>query len=123
MCFEVYLVISAGAPRDHHAIFVETAPDLSGNVFQVTGNILNGMTYETKVAKRPEASASFQDKTLLGSVSHANYGRIDIECKKIPSPEKQFDLGKKLYPGVPLRRCQEWTSRAIAELKRQQIIS
>ncbi|KAH0371108.1 hypothetical protein KCU65_g2164, partial [Aureobasidium melanogenum] len=123
MAFNVYLVISAGAPRDHHAIFVETKPDSSGQIFQVTGNIQNGMSYETKSDGRPEDSLSYQGKTLLGTVTAADYSQIDSVCRTIPPPPKQFQGAKRLNPQEPLRRCQEWTADAIDILRSRRIIS
>jgi hypothetical protein len=69
MSYKVWRISYAGAPRDHHAIFVETEKDQSGQIFQIIGDIQSGMRYETKQAKKPENSASFQAKIFLGSVS------------------------------------------------------
>ncbi|OIW24522.1 hypothetical protein CONLIGDRAFT_636706 [Coniochaeta ligniaria NRRL 30616] len=50
----IYLIASLGAPRNHHAIFVESGPlgsgsgSGSGTLFHVRGNIQTGMTYETR---------------------------------------------------------------------------
>lgn len=123
MSFKVYLVSSVGAPRDHHAIFVETKADRSGQIFQVTGNIQSGMKYKTESGKQPEESASFQGKTFLGTVTAADYSSIDSVCRAIPAPPKQFDGAKRLYPRQPLRRCQEWTADAIDALRSRGIIS
>jgi hypothetical protein len=121
MSYQVFLVSYLGAPRDHHAIFVETNSDKSGQIFQATGNIQNGMTYESKPAKRPEDSASFVKKELLGTVTTANYSRIDSVCKRIPPPAKQFNGPKRINPNVPLRRCQEWTQETVQALKNEGI--
>lgn len=123
MSFNVYLVVSAGAPRDHHAIFVETKPDSSGQIFQVTGNIQNGMTYEIKPAGRPEDSLTYQGKTLLGTVTAADYPQIDSVCRILPALPKQFEGAKRLDPQQPLRRCQEWMADAIDTLRSKQVIS
>ena len=121
MPFQVFLVSSAGAPRDHLAIFVETGPDNSGQIFQVTGNIQTGMNYESKLAERPEAP-TFIKKELLGTVTTANYPQIDGVCRENPPPAKQFDGPKRINPGVPLRRCQEWTTETIWTLKNKGLI-
>jgi hypothetical protein len=121
MSYQVFLVSYLGAPRDHQAIFIETNSDKSGQIFQATGNIQNGMTYESKPGKRPEDSASFVKKELLGTVTTANYSRIDAVCKQIPPPAKQFDGPKRINPNVPLRRCQEWTQEAVQALKNEGI--
>ena len=69
MSHNVYRVAFLGTPRDHHVIFVETKVDGSGVIFQVRGDIQNGMTYEFKDGKKPEDSASFVSKTPIGKVS------------------------------------------------------
>jgi hypothetical protein len=122
MAHQVFLVSYAGAPRDHQVIFVETNPDRSGQLFQVTGNIQTGMRYESKAAKRPEDSASFVKKELLGSVTTANFSRIDPACRSNPPPAKQFNGPKRINPHIPLRRCQEWTKETIQTLKNEGII-
>lgn len=111
-----YLVSSAGLPRDHHAIFIEMNDDLSGHVFQVTGNIQNGMTYEDKPSKKPEDSATYQGKELIGKIAAADFARIKPTCQSIPAPKKQFEGPRRLYPNEPLRRCQEWTQEAVNAL-------
>ena len=118
MSYNVYLVSSQGLPRSHHAIFFEIEADGSGFTFQVTGNIQQGMTHDHKgPAEKPENSDSFVSKVYLGSTSHGNYKRVEEICNAIEPPRKQFDGPTRLYPGVPLRRCQEWTQEAIAALK------
>jgi hypothetical protein len=123
MSYRVFLVEYSGAPRNHHAIFVETKKDGSGVIFQVTGNVQEGMTHDMKDAKRPEDSFSWaQVKKPLGIIKHQNYGRIDRTCREIPPPPKQFNGAKRINPSVPLFRCQEWTDQAIAALKNKGII-
>ena len=123
MAHQVYLVVSAGlSPLDHHAIFVEMESDGSGQIFQVTGNIQNGMTYEQKSAKKPEDSATFHEKKHLGQVSTIDFPRLQQVCEGIAVPEKQFDGPKRLYPKKPLRRCQEWTKDAVEALISAQLI-
>ncbi|KAJ3499405.1 hypothetical protein NLG97_g346 [Lecanicillium saksenae] len=116
MSYNVYLVAYIGAPRNHHAIFVETELDGSGLVFHVTGNVQSGMQFESKNGKRPENSASFDTKTYLGWVSASNLHYIGETCSSIPPPKKQFQGPKRLYPNEPLRRCQEWTNEAVNAL-------
>lgn len=116
MSYYIYKVAYLGAPRDHHAIFVETDANGGGVVFHVTGDIQNGMRFEMKAAKRPEDSASFVNKTFLGWVVADNYQHIEGICRGIPPPKKQFNGAKKLYPKEPLRRCQEWTNETIQAL-------
>ncbi|KAF3900220.1 hypothetical protein GY631_0170 [Trichophyton interdigitale] len=119
MSYAVYRVASAGLPRDHHAIFVETSEngEKTGHLFQVTGNVQIGMSFEQRPEGQPEASSSFVDKQEIGTVTHANYHRIQAVCEGIPPPRKQFEGSKRLYPKEPVRRCQEWTAEAIQTLK------
>lgn len=86
MTCNVYRVAFLGAPRDHHIIFVESNSDGSGIIFEVRGDIQNGMTYETKNGKKPEDSASFVSKTSIGTVTVGDISRIDSVCRRIPPP-------------------------------------
>ena len=122
MAYKVYLVAYVGAPRDHHAIFFETESDESGFIYQVVGDIQNGMRHDHKRAKRPEDSASFVSKTYLGTTFPANYSLVEAICNNIEPPKKQFNGGKRLYPTEPLRRCQDWTAEAIEALKVAEVL-
>lgn len=122
MVYQVFLVVSPGMPMDHHAIFVETSADGSGQIFQATGNIQMGMRYETKPGKKPEDDPAFISKESLGVVAEANYERLKDICGRVPPPKKQFQGAKRLFPGEPLRRCQEWAREAVDALKTQDII-
>lgn len=122
MPHSVYLVSYVGAPRDHHAIFVETNSDLSGYIFQVTGDIQRGMSFGHKSAKKPEDSASFVAKSRIGTVSETDFARVQSVIEKIPPPPKQFNGPKRINPNEPLRRCQEWTNEAIQALKDEGIL-
>lgn len=118
MSHQVFLVASLGAPRDHHAIFVVLdGGDGSGYIFQVTGNIQNGMTYEVKPGQKPEESVDFVSKSYLGWVDATDYDRVNDICRSIPPPAKQFEGSKRLNPREPLRRCQEWTREAAQALE------
>lgn len=46
-------------PRYHTVLFAEMKADISGEVIHVTGDLVVGMKYERKAAKRPEDSATF----------------------------------------------------------------
>lgn len=77
--YTVYLVTSSGLPRDHHALFIETHDNgpKTGVVFQVTGNMQDGMTFETKPTDEPEsASTTFISKEKIGTVSLVNLGCV-----------------------------------------------
>ncbi|KAJ5343372.1 uncharacterized protein N7506_003196 [Penicillium brevicompactum] len=116
MSYTVYRVSYAGLPRDHHAIFVEMNNDQSGHLFQVTGDIQNGMKHNDKPAKKPEESGTYQSKEFIGRVAAADFARILPTCESIPPPKKQFEGARRLYPKEPLRRCQEWTQEAVNAL-------
>jgi hypothetical protein len=116
MSYNIYRVSYAGLPRDHHAIFVEMNSDLSGHLFQVTGDIQNGMKHNDKPAKKPEESGTYQSKEYIGKVAATDFDRIKPTCESIPAPKKQFEGPRRLYPNEPLRRCQEWTQEAINTL-------
>lgn len=115
--YAVFLVQRLGLPRNHHAIYIQLDDDGAGHTFHVTGNIQNGMVYESGPASRPEDHESFVDKSLIGSVDAADYDRVDAICRAIPAPRKQFHGAQRLFPGEPLRRCQEWTREAIEALE------
>lgn len=117
MSYSVYLVTYEGMPRDHHAIFFQTNADESGFIYQVSGNIQQGMKHDHKRAKKPENSDSFVKQDYLGKTSHAKYPRVEGICNAIEPPQKQFEGAKRLYPHQPLRRCQEWTKEVIDALK------
>lgn len=116
MFYNVYRVAEAGMPRDHHAIFVETTRNSEGHIFQVTGNIQSGMVHDDKPGPKPEETAGYIGKILLGRVAVDKFPRIKSICESVPAPKKQFDLNRRLYPQEPLRRCQEWTAEAIEAL-------
>jgi hypothetical protein len=90
--------------------------DQSGHVFQVTGDIQNGMKHNDKPAKKPEESGTYQSKEVIGRVAAADFTRIKPTCESIPAPKKQFEGPRRLYPNEPLRRCQEWTQEAVNAL-------
>lgn len=117
MSYKVFLVDSLGAPQNHHAIFVETNEDGSGQIFQVTGNIQKEMMHGHKSGKKPEESNTYISKQQIGTVTIANYERIESILNAIQPPKKQFDGPRRLYPTEPIRRCQEWTAEAVQALK------
>lgn len=116
MSYNVYRVASVGFPRDHHSIFVETQDDQSGWIFEVVGNIQNGMIHRDTEAKKPELSVTFQEKVLIGKIVAANFHQIKPICESVPAPKKQFDGAQRICPEEPSRRCQEWTKEAINAL-------
>ena len=125
MSYEVDLLsrLSLGQ-RDHQGIFVETHETIpmSGHIFHVIGNVQQGMEFEHKTAHRPEDSAAFSNKVFLGNVKIEDYPQVLEICEAVEPPKKQFEKAKRIYPGVPLRKCQEWTKDAVAALLAARII-
>ncbi|KAI9151413.1 hypothetical protein HJFPF1_08615 [Paramyrothecium foliicola] len=121
--YSVYLIVSqGGGERDHHAIFVETERG-AGTIFQVVGNIQQGMSFEVKNSGPPDSELTFLAKKRLGSMHHLDMDRMEKLCRENPAPEKQFEGPRRLRPGKPLRRCQEWTRETIAILRDNGIVS
>ncbi|KKZ64411.1 hypothetical protein EMCG_09599 [[Emmonsia] crescens] len=117
MSYNVYLIISTGMPRDHHALFVESNPATgSGHIYQVTGNVQNGMVFEDKPSEPPDQQPTFHSKTLLGTVRGDYEKAFKDVCLGTEPPKKQFDGPRRLYPTDPIRRCQEWAAEAIRAL-------
>lgn len=124
MSYAVYLIIETSIPLDHHALFVETneAGPQTGHVYNVKGDIQNGMVYEEKTTEEPEKSPVFAEKRRIGSVSKEDYPRLIAVCQSLPVPKKQFEGARRLYPKEPLRRCQEWTREAIQALLEAKLV-
>ena len=123
MSYRVYRVASLGVPRNHHVIFVETGPDGSGDIVNVVGDVQNGMTFEHQANQpRPETDATFVEKWFLGQASVGDFSGLVEVCEALPPPKKQFDGPRRLFPGEPLRRCQEWTTDAIQALRIQGVL-
>lgn len=124
MFYTVYLTIETGIPRDHHALFVETheAGPQTGHVYNVQGDIQNGMVYEAKTTEEPEKSPVLVEKKRIGTVSKDDYPRFIAVCQSIPVPKKQFEGARQLYPKEPLRQCQGWAKEAIHALVEQKVV-
>lgn len=124
MSYAVYLIIETSIPLDHHALFVETneAGPQTGHVYNVKGDIQNGMVYEAKTTEEPEKSPVFAEKKRIGSVSKDDYPRFIAVCQSIPVPKKQFEGARRLYPKEQLGRCQEWAREAIDALVEQNVV-
>ncbi|KAF1919475.1 hypothetical protein BDU57DRAFT_536458 [Ampelomyces quisqualis] len=123
MPYAVYLVLYVGAPREHHAIFVETnSEDASGHKFHVTGNIQTGMEFGHTSEKQLEESASFLGKSYIGCIPESEFPRAQAVVEKIPAPAKQFDGPRRVDPSIPLRRCREWTEEAMQALRDEGIL-
>ena len=121
--YPVYLVEYLGAPRNHHAIYVETQQDESGTLFHVKGDIQTGMTYEAKqLSRKPELSSTFVSKSKIGSVKVEDLSHVDSTCRANPPPAKQFNGPRRININQPLRRCQEWTNETIEDLKTEGVL-
>lgn len=102
----LYLVEPLGALRNHHALFLENQPDGAGTVFQVKGNIQQGMEYKYKENKeKPELWADFLSKSQLGWVKAEDLPRVGSICRANPPPAKQVDGPRRINRNQPLRRC------------------
>ena len=62
--------------------------DGTGHLFQVKGNIQNGMIYESRDEYDPETSPPYLDRTLIGQVDESGKSRMDGILESIPLPKK-----------------------------------
>ncbi|KAM9879562.1 hypothetical protein VDGL01_06382 [Verticillium dahliae] len=122
MGHSVYLVEYIGFDLDHHALFVEAGKDGSAQLFHAMGDIQSGMKYQTRSSPQPELSHVFKNKTFLGWVDDEDYSRLKVICASIPPPRKQYHVSKRLYPGEPLRRCQEWIREVLQALSDMRVL-
>jgi hypothetical protein len=143
--YNVYLLSSLGMPRNHHSIYIVTSPTniklrsnsiqereqppctpppTQGYIYQVSGNIQTGMTYNYHSTTNTEHLPDFISKEPLGLVGVEDYerGRVKGVCETVPAPKKQFEGPKRLFPSEDIRRCQEWTREAVSALKREGIL-
>jgi hypothetical protein len=90
MSYNVYRVTYAGFPCDHHAIFVEMNSDQSGWLFQVTGDIQNGMKHNDKPARKPEESGAYQSKTAIETVAQRILHALSQPAKTSPHPRSSL---------------------------------
>ncbi|KAE8352301.1 hypothetical protein BDV28DRAFT_4299 [Aspergillus coremiiformis] len=116
MCYNVYTAEYAGHPN-HVAIYIEIEPDAvdiidRGRLYHVTGNLLQGMTYDPRDSKDPQESASFvpDTKIKIGTIAQGDLARFETECcRAVPPPPAQLTLANKRFdPSKPLYRCGEW---------------
>ena len=56
-------------PRYHNVIFVENQKDGNGMIHHVIGDITFGMSYASKIGRKPEESETFYAKEFLGTIS------------------------------------------------------
>lgn len=121
-------MISVGIPINHEAIFVETHESGvgTGHIFQVSGNIQQGMFHNHHRGSRPEEDETsvFVSKSYLGKVRRTDYdnGCFRDVCDNMEPPPKQFDGPKRLFPGKKLRRCGEWAKDVAQKLREENIL-
>lgn len=127
--------------RYHTVIFVQTNADGSGHIHHVTGDLVLGYRYETKIARAFEDSETFHASQYLGQINAASYpAAIDSVLQSQPPPCKQkvFSPSVMAYvrckpdgqlygPGEyvpPLEKCTEWTERnAVPALFQHRVVS
>lgn len=118
MSYAVYTAEYHGSPN-HIFIFVATISRKDGIKFHVTGNILQGMTYEKKVSENPENSFEFVPGSMvrIGSIEAADLDRFESACEAIEVPGAQLKLnGERRDLTKPVRRCGEWVQDAKAKV-------
>ena len=126
-------------PRYHNKIFVETSSDGTGIVHHVTGDLVQGMTHESKAESRPESSASFYSKDFLGTILASAYpGNIDATLQALPPPSRQKAFNVKTMKTEPVKpdgtfytaneqrpplfKCTEWTEQGLEALQKSGVL-
>ncbi|KAH6651363.1 hypothetical protein F5144DRAFT_598755 [Chaetomium tenue] len=117
----VYLVTYMTTDLPHHAICVETNPENPstdwGRLFQVNGNLYEGMYHEFKPCQHPFRSLTGHTMKHIGWVRRGGGARVDEVCGLVPAPAKQWDDRlKRIDPDAPVRHCQHWVVDAVAAL-------
>lgn len=126
--------------RFHTTLFVETDADGGGMRFHVTGDVVQGMRYESKKSSKPELSETFVTKTFLGRVPIEQFpDHLESILMGIPAPSRQrifvpermrYEQCKPdgtLYSAEeekpPYFKCTEWIEeKAIPALLHGQIV-
>jgi hypothetical protein len=104
----------------HHAICVETNPEKRssdwGRLFQVNGNLYEGMYHEFKTCQHPFHSQTGHTMQHIGWVRRQG-SRLEEVCGRIPAPKRQWnDKLKRINPDEPVRHCQHWVVDAVTAL-------
>ncbi|ATY64141.1 hypothetical protein A9K55_004734 [Cordyceps militaris] len=117
--YPVFLVEDYGGPRNHHALWAQTSDAGAGFLYHVVGPVNNGaMHYDPRPThSSPKELMTFVRMTEIGCVSSHDLQRMDEICRSNQAPVMQMQDGQLLYPGTPLRRCQEWTAETVELLK------
>lgn len=63
----------------------------SGRLVNVTGNSMNGITYEIIETAQPKSSPTIIDRKRLGWVLSSDLDGMESICRGCPAPGKQFD--------------------------------
>jgi hypothetical protein len=103
--YNAFHVYYHGGP-DHEGVFLEIhgTGDKAGHPYHVTGNILNGMSYDPRREGYPDDAAEFHKEHRIGRVKHSGYAQVDLICRRISVPGKQTDLcGRQLDKNKPKR--------------------
>lgn len=121
--YPVHLLTTLGLPRNHHAILIELTPSNTYHIFQVSGNIQEGMAFNHKqITEAPEHASDFVDKKQIGTILVADLKKVQSIVEDDEPPPKQFDGPRRIRPDVPLRRCQEWTAEAVGRLRERGVL-
>ncbi|KAJ8109168.1 hypothetical protein OPT61_g7658 [Boeremia exigua] len=147
--YNVYRVQSTLAMQDpmmgnetryHNIIFVETQADGGGQIFQVTGDLVSGMTYENRPGPNPEKSEIYHSKTHLGRIRLEDYPtRLDQVLQAEPPPHRQRAFNPKTMATEQIKpngsfydadeqrpqyvKCTEWIEQqALPALYRYQLL-
>ncbi|KAG4031607.1 hypothetical protein MFRU_009g03670 [Monilinia fructicola] len=101
MSFNVYMIDLLGNSR---GIFVQTSErgSDSGHLYQVIGDIKNGMIDAHREIKRPKNSSKF-----IGTVSKSQYSQVRVVCDSITAEPLEIDSVNSL------RHHREWVNQVI----------
>lgn len=126
--------------RYHNVLFVETLANKGGQIFQVDGDLVSGMRYESKQEQDPNLSPALHEKIFLGYISTDDYpARLDQVLRTLPPPPRQraFNVGTMRLEQIkpdgtffaadesrpPFRKCTEWIEeQALPALDRYQLL-
>ncbi|KAK6499411.1 hypothetical protein TWF506_004038 [Arthrobotrys conoides] len=114
-------------PRYHNKIFIKTWEDgyKSGRTCHVIGDLVSGMTYNTRIDQDPELDPMFFAKHFLGFLKPQDYpDRVNEVLEVLPPPGRQKSFNRERMrteqhksPGVffeegeerpRLVKCTEW---------------
>ncbi|KAJ8070322.1 hypothetical protein OCU04_000702 [Sclerotinia nivalis] len=110
MSFNAYMVDFLGVSR---GIFVQTdeCGRDTGHLYQVIGDMQNGMIHAHKEIKRPNNSSRF-----IGTVSASQYSQVRTVCDSITAGPPKID------PANSLRHYQEWTNSVVEMLYAREVL-